>query len=737
MSDELINAANVWREAGFGPLGTKPGEKSPKGWWKQYQGKAAPVEHVTAQLASGSALGLVVLPGQEALDIEGRFVNEGGMAKLLDRAADNGLANLVEKIMRGYHESSPSGGFHLLWRCDDTSGNIKLAQRPHDPATCSCPECIKGELGRDPLIETRGRGGFIVVAPSPGYQWQDGSPSTVVTISPDERDALLTLCRSFDEMPEREREPSFVDPQTNDRPGDDFNDRAGWDDVLLPHGWTHVGTGSRGESLWKRPGNTSAQWSATTNATGNHTLIVFSTSTPFDIAPTSYSKFSAYAVLNHRGDHKAAADDLRRQGYGSSSPSSISSTDETTETIEQQPARQVRLTPASAIRPRPVRWCWDARVPLGHVTITPGRGGVGKSTFHTWLIAQLTQGMLPGVYHGTPRSCVIAATEDDWSRTIVPRLIVAGADLALVHRADVVTSENRETTLNLPHDVDALADALVSIDAVLLSLDPMISTVSAALDTHKDRDVRQALEPLGRLADETGIAVLGNAHFSKGKDVDIMQLVMGSSAFGNVPRAALGFVRDDESDDGSCVITQAKNNLGRLDLPSLKYRIESVELDTDEGKADVGKLVMLGESERTASEILASSGDGEATKLKSAKDFLRTVMGAKVCQPSKDLEDEAKELHDISYRTLKRARQGMNLDAHKIGKTWYVKLPDDPHTCGRVPPDPDGHPWPPSDNDPPIERSTSCQTDPHPDAVPPAVRAPPGLVVGVPPVLVS
>ena len=73
---------------------------------------------------------------------------------------------------------------------------------------------------------------------------------------------------------------------------------------------------------------------------------------------------------------------------------------------------------------------------------------------------------------------------------------------------------------------------------------------------------------------------------------------MGSAAFGNVARAALGFARDTEAEDGSCVISQAKNNLGRLDLPSLRYRIDPASVDTDEGPAEVGKLIMLGESDR-------------------------------------------------------------------------------------------------------------------------------------------
>jgi hypothetical protein len=270
-----------------------------------------------------------------------------------------------------------------------------------------------------------------------------------------------------------------------------------------------------------------------------------------------------------------------------------------------EPTRRIRLTPASAIRPRPVRWLWEDRIPAGELTLTPGRGGIGKSTFHAWIIAHLTCGTLTGVHFGTPKPCVIAASEDSWDRTIVPRLIAADADMDLVYRVDIVTETNEVVSISLPCDVEGLTGEITGIGAALLSVDPVMSVLSNTLDTHKDREVRQALEPLGRLADRTGCVVLGNAHFNKSSGNDPLSLIMGSAAFGNVARAALGFARDTEAEDESCVISQVKNNLGRLDLPSLRYRIDSATIDTEEGPAEVGRLVMLGESDRSVADILS------------------------------------------------------------------------------------------------------------------------------------
>jgi hypothetical protein len=351
---------------------------------------------------------------------------------------------------------------------------------------------------------------------------------------------------------------------------------------------------------------------------------------------------------------------------------------------DQQEAqeRRIRLTPASAIQPRVVRWLWQDRIPVGELGITPGRGGIGKSTFHAWAIAKLTNGSLAGTYLGQPKPCIIAAAEDSWARTIVPRLIAAGADMDLVYRADVVTETGTELSLTLPRDVAELEAELIRSGAVLLSVDPLLSVIANGLDSHKDADVRRALEPLTRLADRTGVAVLGNAHFNKSTGSDPLSLVMGSAAFGNVARAALGFARDTEAEDGSCVISQVKNNLGRLDLPSLKYRIDTAYVDTVEGVAEVGTLVMLGESDRSVADILRDGGrrDRDAPDIDEAAEWIimfLTEIAAHGYAPAREVI-AAGEAEGFPKHTLQRARKRAKVRTTKagMGGGWVWVLPE-------------------------------------------------------------
>src|SRR5512144_3015001 len=101
----------------------------------------------------------------------------------------------------------------------------------------------------------------------------------------------------------------------------------------------------------------------------------------------------------------------------------------------------------------------------------------------------------------------------------------------------------------------------------MLVIDPLTSVVDGKIDTHRDRELRGALEPLARLTDETGGAVVGLAHHGKAATTDPLSLVLGSRACTAVARAVLAAARDPEPDDGSCVLSLEKSNLGPAGRP--------------------------------------------------------------------------------------------------------------------------------------------------------------------------
>lgn len=97
------------------------------------------------------------------------------------------------------------------------------------------------------------------------------------------------------------------------RPGDEFNKKAKWPDILSPHGW-RVSHEKMGVTYWIRPGKTDGH-SATTGFCGELLYVFSENALPFE-SNTAYTKFAAFTILNHGGDFGEAARALSAAGYG-------------------------------------------------------------------------------------------------------------------------------------------------------------------------------------------------------------------------------------------------------------------------------------------------------------------------------------------------------------------------------------------------------------------------------------
>jgi hypothetical protein len=313
-------------QVGLSPLPPRQdGTKAPladvedpvEGWtWKPYQTTPATLDRIRKwydqKRMTGAGL-CTAFGGVELLEFDDWSTYERFKAA----ASEVGLGDLVVRIERGYLETTPGGGVHWLYRVDPVLPNMKLAERP-DP---------ENSQKRDVLIETRGIGGFVVLAPSYGAVHETGKPyvlvngglSSIETITADERDDLFELARSFDEMPCEEvkdaqpksKPQSKGSWQEGVRPGDDFNARETWENIVEPLEWKKAKT--KGViTYWRRPGKDKGISASTGKTKGFH---VFTTSTCLK-AGGNYSKFGLYCALKHQGNWDAAVKALAKLGYG-------------------------------------------------------------------------------------------------------------------------------------------------------------------------------------------------------------------------------------------------------------------------------------------------------------------------------------------------------------------------------------------------------------------------------------
>jgi hypothetical protein len=341
--------------------------------------------------------------------------------------------------------------------------------------------------------------------------------------------------------------------------------------------------------------------------------------------------------------------------------------------------RTIQVTPASQIRMRPVRWLWDKRLGLGTFALLGGREGIGKTIYAYTLAAAVTRGTLSGVFAGTPRTVIVAATEDSWEHTIVPRLTGAEACLDRVYRVDVTTAEGVETALSLPRDLAELERVIGETQAVLVILDPLLSRLDAELDTHKDAEVRLALEPLVTIAHASDACVLGLTHVNKSSSSDALTLLMGSRAFAAVARAVL-FVMVDPEDETQRLLGQPKNNLGRLDLPTLSFRIHNTLVaTTDEGEVWTGRLEWTGERDLSIREAVeaAAQQTGERTASAEAADWLHDYLTSQGGSADSAAAKRAGKDAGHSVPALHRARLRLHVKvaSHGFPCRTYWTLP--------------------------------------------------------------
>ena len=334
-STPIVEAALTWYDAGCSVIPIRDnGSKKPAFEWKQFMVAPWKREFLIDwfQLHPEWGIGIIcgaVSGGLEMLELEGRAASGDDITKIMNECEKRDIGYLFQSLMLdGYAEWTPSGGLHFLYRITDheVPRNTKIARRLATPEELIEKPGDKFKV----LSETRGEGGYLVVAPSSGTvhatgdSWSvaAGQLGVIPTISWDERCRLHeAIHAALDEMPApvmpapRPALSSLL-PQSSDRPGDDFNIRADWADILLPHGWQvdHV---QGHTTYWVRPGKDKrAGHSATTGrAADGDRLYVFSSATAFE-PETPYNKFAAYALLEHNGDFSAASRALRSMGYG-------------------------------------------------------------------------------------------------------------------------------------------------------------------------------------------------------------------------------------------------------------------------------------------------------------------------------------------------------------------------------------------------------------------------------------
>jgi hypothetical protein len=593
---------------------TEDGEKKPDGPWKENQSIRASLDQIQRWYGTTGPprrTGLGIVCGTVSGNIEAFEFDALGRlyGPFLEAARALGLGELVERISAGYEEESPSGGVHWLYRCSTIAGNTPLARYLSDDLN------EKGEPIPKPLIETRGQGGYLVIAPSNGRVHPTGKPyvlrrgglDTIAEITPEERESLWALARSFDELAEAEQ-PSQAEVKARKSSAsgwtdivetiDDFNARASWEDILETKGGTLSHT--RGKTqYWTRPGKDVREGhSATVNHLGTDRLKCFSTSWGIPTKGT-HDKFSVYAYLNHNGDFSATVKALSQAGYGQHKvwvekdgkyvletrqnpyvkargtqfakpgegppmllhwPSSANSNGHAAEPdeddYENATLEQLGVRDQTVYKFENTEFLWPRRFVKNKLNLIAGEGGDGKTTVAAMVGATVMMGgkFPDGTPAGAPGLVLMMSAEDGVGDTLRPRFVAAGADplsdrLKFLEPRVVIPKTDKRPALVHPvnlQNVPYWRALFRRLRPVLFIIDPLPAFMGRGINDHRNADVQQVLDAFAKVALEFGVCVIAITHLGKSVQPKVIHKVLGSVAYTNVARVVHVTVRDPD-----------------------------------------------------------------------------------------------------------------------------------------------------------------------------------------------
>jgi hypothetical protein len=395
-------------------------------------------------------------------------------------------------------------------------------------------------------------------------------------ISLDGYELLCSYARELNEYvpPERLKAAySAASDAQGSRPGDEFNRRANWEDILAGHGW-RVDRVVGEVTYWTRPGKGRGVSASTGfckgDTTGDLLYVWSSNADPFEPGH-AYDKFGALTTLEHHGDFSAAAKWLAANGYAP--PTSTISFPEPEVTEDTDDVAGIDdLKKAGA----EIKWVWPKWIQRGVVTAIAAQGGTGKTRLMADLVRRVRHHLpWPDLcemnIHPAKKTValwVVADNHHDEMVTLCDSFGISDCVRLNASKADPYGG----VTLDLLEDFEALERRVKTVQPVFVVVD----TVGNATDRNLSRqeDAKAFYQPLQILARRQNVAVMALTHLNaNGK-------ILGRRALEKV-RTCLRMNAADTSGEAKRRLEVTKSNSLRPEALGVQMHDDRNDYDND------------------------------------------------------------------------------------------------------------------------------------------------------------
>lgn len=333
------------------------------------------------------------------------------------------------------------------------------------------------------------------------------------------------------------------------------------------------------------------------------------------------------------------------------------------------------------------QWLLPGRIIANGLCIVEGDISTGKSTFLAHLAASITTGKK---WLGRPKSApagVLWLTgEEDPASMIRPRLAAAGADLARVHWPEP-DDTGVVRPLYFPGAVHLLREAIDALHLGMIVIEPLVSFVSHDISLNQEGPARSVVDPLNRLAQQTGCCVVITRGLRKDRTGPRTAHGSGHGTIGGTARSVLVIDRPDPD---------TERRVLRVVRCSLSARTPPVEytLDMTAGAPRmVGLHDLAGELDDSAADAV---DPGERSIRADAREMLRTLCASEYVPVT--TVQAAAEASGLGWRTVVRVKAELQIHSrpnrqggtffHEWGPPvggWNAPLPPVRSTSGALP----------------------------------------------------